>query len=84
MRTDREGQSYADFSFLEDGKEVFAIGCSDDYEEYATSYRCFDGSAFKKRGRWATSGRLLIALSTRRPHTDHQRAKGDEKRTQAI
>lgn len=46
-------ESYADFSFLEDGDEVFAIGCSVDYEEYGTSYRCLNVSAFKNRGSWA-------------------------------
>lgn len=48
-----EGDSYADFSFFEDGDEVFAIGCSIDYGEYGTSYRCLGISAFKKRGNWA-------------------------------
>lgn len=48
-----EGESYADFSFLEDGDEVFAIGCSVDYGEYDTSYRCLNVAAFKKRGNWA-------------------------------
>jgi len=48
-----EGESYADFSFFEDGDEVFAIECSVDYDEYGTSYRCFNVSAFKKRGNWA-------------------------------
>ncbi len=48
-----EGDSYADFSFFEDGDQVFGISCSVDYEEYGTSYRCFDVSAFKKRGNWA-------------------------------
>lgn len=48
-----EGESYADFSFLEDGNEVFAIGCSVDYGEYGASYRCLNVSAFKKRGSWA-------------------------------
>ena len=48
-----EGESYADFSFLEDADEVFAIGCSVDYGEYGTSYRCLNVSAFKKRGSWA-------------------------------
>lgn len=48
-----EDDSYADFSFFEDGEEVFAIGCSVDYGEYGTSYRCHGISAFKKRGNWA-------------------------------
>ena len=47
-----EGESYADFAFFEDDDEVFAIGCSMDYGEYANSYRCFNISAFKKRGNW--------------------------------
>jgi len=45
-----EGDSHADFSFFEDGDEVFAIGCLVDYGEY---YRCDGISAFKKRGNWA-------------------------------
>lgn len=57
-----EGDTYADFSFLEDGAEVFAIGCSVDYGEYDTSYRCHSVSAFKKRGNWA---KVLLQLYSR-------------------
>ena len=47
-----ESESYADFSFFEDGDEVFAIGCSIDYQEFGTGYSCCNVSAFKKRGNW--------------------------------
>ena len=32
--------SFVDFSFLEDGDEMFAIGCTVNYTEYETSYPC--------------------------------------------
>lgn len=54
-----EGDAYADFSFSEDGLEVFAIGCSADYEEYGTNYQCHSISAFRKRGNWAS---ILLRL----------------------
>lgn len=54
-----EGNTYADFSFLEDGAEVFAIDCSVDFGEYDTIYRCHNITAFKKRGNWA---KLLLQL----------------------
>ena len=58
-------ESYADYSFFEDGEEVFAIGCKLDSNGYGTSYSCFSISAFKKRGNWAKSllehyGRIQI------------------------
>lgn len=48
-----EEGKYADFSFLEDGDEVFAITCSVEWNEYVTSYLCFNVSSFKKQGNWA-------------------------------
>lgn len=57
--TGMEGDAYADFSFSEDGVEVFAIGCSADYEEYGVNYQCHTISAFRKRGNWAS---ILLRL----------------------
>lgn len=54
-----EGESYADFSFLENEEEMFAIGCSVNYGEYGSAYSCHRISAFKKRGNWA---KLLLTL----------------------
>lgn len=45
--------SYADFAFLEEDDEMFAISCMVEYGEYSTTYDCFDIRAFKKRGAWA-------------------------------
>lgn len=63
--TGMSNESYVDYSFFEDGEEVFAIGCTEDYSEYGTSVRCHSISAFKKRGKWAKSllehyGRIQI------------------------
>lgn len=67
-----EGDTYADFSLHEDGKEVFGIRCSVQYEEYGTSYRCLDITAFKKRRNWA---QLLLDL--------HRRIRIEENKTSA-
>lgn len=54
-----EGDTYAYFSLNEDGAEMFAIDCTENYGEYVNSYTCLSVSAFKKRGKWA---KLLLHL----------------------
>lgn len=56
-----EGEMYAAFSFFEDGDEVFAINCSHKYDGYTDYYKCFDVSAFKRRGNWAKALLLWFA-----------------------
>ena len=48
-----------DFDLLEDGKEVFAISCSKEFDEQGTSNKCLSVNAFKRRGEWA---KMLIQL----------------------
>lgn len=47
-----DGDSYADLTLLEDGKEMFAVTNSIEYGDY-TSYRTSKINAFKKEGNWA-------------------------------
>lgn len=54
--------TYADFSLNEDGAEMFAIHCAENYGEYGNSYSHHSVSAFKKRGKWA---KLLLQLYSR-------------------
>jgi hypothetical protein len=37
----------------EDGEEVFAITCAEQFDEYVTTYRFVTVNALKKRGEWA-------------------------------
>lgn len=48
-----ESDTYAEFSFFEDGTEVFAISCSVDFVEFGRHYSCNSICAFRKRGNWA-------------------------------
>lgn len=48
-----------DFDLLEDGKEVFAISCSKEFDELETSNKCLSVNAFKRHGEWA---KMLIQL----------------------
>jgi len=66
-----EGDAYADFVLREDGAEVFAIGCSVQYDEYVDSYRCHSVNAFKKRGHWA---KMLIELYRRIQINENKRS----------
>jgi hypothetical protein len=48
-----------DFDLLEDGKEVFAISCSKEFDEQEASNKCLSVNAFKRHGEWA---KMLIQL----------------------
>lgn len=50
-----DGDSYADFALLEDGEEMFAISCSENIDEYLSTYTSNSVSAFKKKGSWGTT-----------------------------
>jgi len=51
--------SSAYFSLSENGEEVFAIDCTENYDEYVNSYSRLSVDAFKMRGKWA---KLLLQL----------------------
>lgn len=76
-----EGDGYADFSFFEDGEEVFAIKCSGNYDGDFMHYSCFDVSAFRKRGTWATAllkCHQLIQIESERRSTEYKYYRADE------
>ena len=54
-----DNDQYEDFVLQEDGREVFAISCSPEFDGYVTNYRCLSVTMFKKRGQWA---KLLLEM----------------------
>lgn len=76
-----EGDGYADFSFFENGDEIFAIKCSGNYDGDFMHYSCFDVVAFKKRGNWAKvllSCHQVIQVESERRSTEFKYYRADE------